>query len=221
MRTALASTDQFLRGAGPFAVERVAARPAWWLPALVIAFAPIYGAMMGSYQVDSLNRLLQVPFAALKLPLLLFGTTALCLPAFFVLNTILGLRDDFKAATQAILAAQAALSIILAALAPITRFWYASFDDYQGAILFNAAMFSIATLGGQVALVREYRPLIRKNPRHALMAVFWLAIYSFVGIQMGWMLRPFIGDPSMPISFFRAEPFSNAYVVIAELITHW
>ena len=24
----------------------------------------------------------------------------------------------------------------------------------------------------------------------------WLVIYVFVGIQMGWVLRPFIGDPA-------------------------
>ena len=46
----------------------------------------------------------------------------------------------------------------------------------------------------------------------------WLIAYTFVGIQMGWMLRPFVGTPGIPVTFFRQEPFTNAYVVIAKLV---
>jgi hypothetical protein len=31
----------------------------------------------------------------------------------------------------------------------------------------------------------------------------WLIIYSLVGAQMGWILRPFIGNPRMPFEWFR------------------
>lgn len=31
----------------------------------------------------------------------------------------------------------------------------------------------------------------------------WLLLYMFVGAQMGWVLRPFIGDPELPFSWFR------------------
>ena len=48
-------------------------------------------------------------FAAIKVPLLLVLTTALCLPSFFVINSVMGLRDDFGAACRALLAAQATL----------------------------------------------------------------------------------------------------------------
>src|SRR5262249_30957609 len=33
----------------------------------------------------------------------------------------------------------------------------------------------------------------------------WLAIFAVVGAQMGWVLRPFIGDPRIPFTFFRAR----------------
>jgi hypothetical protein len=59
---------------------------------------------------------------------------------------------------------------------------------------------------------------LRRNPRHRLMATAWLVLYAFVGIQMGWMLRPFVGSPDRRPAFFRPEPFSNAYVVVARLI---
>jgi hypothetical protein len=31
----------------------------------------------------------------------------------------------------------------------------------------------------------------------------WVLVFGLVGAQMGWVLRPFIGDPSMPFTFFR------------------
>jgi hypothetical protein len=31
----------------------------------------------------------------------------------------------------------------------------------------------------------------------------WILVFGLVGAQMGWMLRPFIGDPTKPVTFFR------------------
>jgi hypothetical protein len=218
MRAALAHTDQFLRGSGAFASEQAAARPAWWLPAMIVSFTPIYGLFMGSFDLSSPERILMMVYSGAKVPLLLFATTALCLPGFFVLNTILGLRDDFREAMQAILAGQAGLSITLASLAPVTRFWYFSCDSYRAALLFNAGMFTVATFAAQVIMMRYYRSLIRRHRNHRIMLGVWVCLYAFVGIQMAWMLRPFIGNPDMRVAFFRQEPFSNAYMVIVRLI---
>lgn len=218
MRAALAQTDNFLRGEALFDPARTGVRPAWWLPAMVCGFAPLYGAVMGSFCLDSPDRLLLVAYSAIKVPLLLFATSVLCLPGFFVLNTLLGLRDDFRESLQAILAGQAGLSVALGSLAPLTRFWYFSNGNYRTALLFNAAMFAVATLAGQMVMLRYYRELIRRRPNHRLMLVAWVVLYAFVGIQMGWLLRPFIGSPHAAPSFFRDEPFSNAYVVVAGLL---
>jgi hypothetical protein len=218
MRAALAHTDAFLSGRAAFAPSGDAHRPWWWLPAMIVCFAPIYGGFMGSYQLDSADRIGQVVFAGVKMPLLLLATSVLCLPGFFVLNTLLGLRDDLREALLAILSGQAGLSIALASLAPFTRFWYVSTSGYRGALLFNAAMFTLATLAGQIVMFRYYRVLIRRHRHHRITLYAWMILYAFVGIQMGWMLRPFVGDPDLPVAFFRAEPFSNAYVVVAELI---
>ena len=111
MRSAILETDHFLHGDGLFAPDGVAARPAWWLPLMICAFGPVYGAVMGSFSLETPDRLWLVLFSAVKVPLLLFATSVLCLPGFFVLNTLAGLRDDFGEALQAILAGQAGLSV--------------------------------------------------------------------------------------------------------------
>ena len=174
----------------------------------------LYGGAMGAFG----GRPLQAVYSALKVPLLLLATLGLSLPSYFVANTLLGLRADFALALRAIVTSQAVLTVVLAALAPLTLFWYASSTHYQAAILFNAAMFAVASLASQVALGRAYRPLIARSPKHRGLLRAWIVIFAFVGIQMGWTLRPFIGSPEQPVRFFRGGEFENAYVIVARMI---
>lgn len=181
---------------------------------LVLACGLAYGVVMGSFG----GREGQILYSAIKVPLLLAATLFLSLPSYFVLNTLLGLRSDFAIAWRAVIASQAGLTIILVSLAPITGFWYASSSEYRSAILFNAAMFAIASGGAQVILRRGYRPLIDRDPRHRWLLRVWVVLYAFVGIQMGWNLRPFVGAPNEPVRFFRAGAWENAYVIVARMI---
>ncbi len=188
------------------------------LLSIIVIFSITYGLVMGSFSVDGHLRGRQMLYSSLKMPLLLLATFAISLPSFFVLNTLMGVRDDFKLALRSVAATQAGLTIVLASLAPITAFWYASSAVYERAILFNALMFALASLAAQWLLRRLYRPLIARDARHRLLLRCWLVIYAFVGIQMGWLLRPFIGHPGVKTEFFRAESWGNAYVVVWELI---
>ncbi len=184
---------------------------------LVVLLGMTYGAAMGLYSLGH-GREMQIVFSALKVPMLLLGTFALSLPSFFVLNTLLGTRDDFYEALRAHIQAQASLTLVLVSLAPLTLFWYASNDQYQQAILFNAVMFGIASLAGQVVLKRLYRPLIERNRRHLILLRAWLVLYAFVGVQLGWVLRPFIGSPGSAVRFFREGAWGNAYIELWHIV---
>jgi hypothetical protein len=59
-----------------------------------------------------------------------------------------------------------------------------------------------------------------RSPRHRLLLRAWFFLYAFVGIQMGWVLRPFIGDPHLPVAFFRSEAWGNAYVIVGKLVVN-
>jgi len=193
---------------------------------IVCIVGPIYGIAMGSYAwVDGSRsfsqQTLQMFYSGLKLPLLITTTVALALPSFFVLNSLFGLREDFGEAVRAVVSAQAGLVIILASLTPLTVFFYASNTSgtaYSAAILFNALMFAVASISAQRLLASWYAPLIKKNSRHRSMMVVWIFVFAFVGIQMGYVLRPFIGNPTSPTSFLRENPFENAYVHVWKLI---
>jgi len=206
-------------------VRQALGGPALPLPRLLACIAAggfFYGAVMGSFGISFDRRLLLALFSAIKVPLLLLVCFAMTLPLFLVVNTLIGLRSDVGDVVRAVLAGQAALALVLAALAPYTVLWYASSENYHSAQLFNLAMFTVASAAAQVVLRRRYRPLIERDPRHRLLIWAWLLLYSFVAVQMAWVLRPFIGDPMSEVQFFRNEPLNdNAYMVVFRLIAEW
>ena len=213
MPLALRFVDGLLRGAA--GGGRVGAGTGL---AVVALGGAAYGAVMGCFGGFAADRQFQILFSAAKVPLLIAVTTALALPSFFVLNSLLGLRDDFAEAARAVAVTQAAVAVVLASLAPYTAVWYASTTDYHEATLFNALMFAVASAAAQWVLRRRYAPLIARDRRHRVMLWGWLVVYAFVGIQMGWVLRPFIGQPGVPVTFLREETWGNAYVVVAETV---
>ena len=160
-------------------------------------------------------------YSAMKVPMLLGITVTVSMPSIFVINSLFGLRDDFRASLSAIISAQAGLTIILASLSPLTVLFYVSntaTQAYSMAILFNALMFGVAAVTAQILLAIHFRPLIQKNARHRWIMRIWIFVYAFVGIQAGYVLRPFIGSPNAPTDFLRRESFQNAYVKVWELV---
>ena len=218
MNAFLGQADAVLRSTPNAGANEPGARSLAQCLGFVMLFGCVYGAVMGSFGGLGEGRAWQVVYSAVKVPLLLMLTFLLSLPSFFVLNTLLGLRADFGDVLHALVLTQAALTIVLASLTPYTLFWYASTGGYSEAILFNAFLFAIASAGAQGMLRRLYRPLIARNAGHRALLRIWLVLYAFVGIQMGWMLRPFVGHPGIPPRFFREDVLGNAYVFIAQLI---
>ncbi len=210
----IAEIDALLRSERRYSISSTATP---WLTLVVVAIAGsgFYGCVMGFYGL----RPLQATYSMLKVPLLLGVASTVCLPSFFVINTALGLRNDFPAALRGVLVSGSTLAITLAALAPITVFFYFSVGDYATVQLFNGLQFFIATLAAQKTLAIHYAPLIRNNRRHRVGKTAWLCVYVFVAVQMAWVLRPFIGAPQMETRFLREDAWTNAYVFIARRIS--
>ena len=190
-----------------------------YLAGYVFLFGATYGCVMGTLGGLSADRWRQIAYAGIKVPILLVATFTVSLPSFYVVNMLFGLQRDFSQALRGLVAAQAGLAIILSSAAPFTALWYATSMNYQHALLFNAVMFAVASVSAQRLLWGYYRPLIARNPNHRVLAWMWLVVYALVGIQMGWILRPFVGSPGDEVEFFRSDAFQqNAYEVVARLI---
>ena len=186
--------------------------------ALATVLSLLYGVVMGTFSGVWDGRTLQLFYSAVKVPLLLLVTGGIALPSFFVLNVLAGAASDFREVMRAQVAAQAGMSVVLISMAPLTFFWYASSNGYASAILVNAACFGVASLSGQALLRRYYRPLEARRPVHRLLRRTWIFIYAFVGIQMVWVLRPFIGQPGSAEQFFREGAWGNAYVEVLKKV---
>jgi hypothetical protein len=211
--------DDFLRGKGAFAPDAPFGGRVRLLLAFVLIFGGLYGLVMGTYSGCETGRWALLLYGGIKVPMLLLVTFLICLPAFFVINSLVGLRDDFTRALHGIVGTQACVTLVLAALAPVTLLVYVSYNDYTIALLFNGLVFFIGTLSAHRVVKRYYAPLILRNARHRVMLRLWFTLYIFVGIQMAWLLRPFVGDPNAPVQFFRVDAFQgNVYVVIVKLI---
>ena len=57
------------------------------------------------------------------------------------------------------------------------------------------------------------------------MVCLWIALYSFVGAQLTWLVRPFLGNPGAPVEYLRpyAERLgldSNFYAAVFKLLKH-
>lgn len=197
-----------LTAEGRYAVGRE--RVPWARIAFVVVLSgTVYGAAMGSLGW----RERAILYSALKVPILLLAALALCLPSSWVVHALLGLRDDFPAALRGILSAQGTLALALVSLAPVTAFFYACGIAYGPALFLNGCAFLVALGAAQVTLARHYRPLVQRDPRHKLALASWFVLYAFTTIKVGWVLRPFVGDPELPVTFLREGRWAdNPYV---------
>ncbi|MDA0578117.1 MAG: hypothetical protein O3B24_08460 [Verrucomicrobia bacterium] len=186
------------------------------LYAIIITFgAGIYGATIGLWRAPQ-----QAVFTAIKFPLLIALTTTANALLNGILAQGLGLRIGFRQSFLAITASFAIASLILASLSPVTLFLLANTPplgtgsvhlSHSFMLLAHVALIALAGTIGNLAL---YRLLLaqaadRATARRVLLA--WLIGNVFLGCQLSWIMRPFIGAPQLPVEFFRAEAFQGNF----------
>jgi len=91
----------------------------------IVVLAGFFGAMAGAYSGPA-----QAVSAGLKLPFLFFTTFAVCFPAFYVVQVLVGSRLRALQVAVLVLAALALTSILLAAFVPITAFFLVTGANY-------------------------------------------------------------------------------------------
>ena len=170
----------------------------------------------------------QALFTAIKLPLLVFLTCGANAALNGMLAQVLGLELSFRQTTQTILLSFALAALILAAFSPIILFllWNTPPLSEQSTaynVLLTTHVVVIA-FAGVVANLRLLRLLeeLSAHPRTARAILFcWLAGNLFLGSQLAWVLRPFVGSPGLPIEFLRKDPLrGNFFEAVAHAVRH-
>ena len=181
-------------------------------------FLALYGAILGSTHGG-----LQIISSAFKLPALYLLTLLICLPTLYFMDVVLGSKQTFSQYVALLLASVAMMSVMLFGFAPVTLFFRLSIDDYWFFLLLNIIVLGFTGIVGIGFFYRSMMSLIEKEQlgkasknRYKLITG-WLFLYGFVGSQLGWTLRPFVGTPNQPFSLFR-EIESNFYIQAIKII---
>ena len=191
-----------------------------------IIFGAIYGAVLGSWHGAKLAG-----YVAIKVPLLMLSTAAITALFNWIVAALLGLRMRITQTFKLTLVPLAIASIVAASLAPVAWFFTQSLPGPSPAqrtlhnLLFLVHVTTIAAAG--VAGTRMLRHVLTSacdgNEQRARAIRFaWVVVYAFVGGEMAWILRPFLGSVFLPVVFLRDDALNgNVYeFILTDIIPH-
>ena len=185
-----------------------------------LIFFAIYGAVMGSTA-----SAWQALASAVKLPLLFLATLIICSPTLYFFNVLFGSNQSLTQNVTLMLTAITVTAVLLLSFAPIVVFFLLTTAGYQFFKLLNVVIFAVCGIIGVIFLSQGMKIVSAggKEGAGARRWVMWLwvFVYAFVGSQMAWTLRPFIGAPSMKFELFRqlgGNFYTNIVASIGEIL---
>lgn len=197
----------------------------WFLMAIAILSA-FYGATMGAsaLTVDAGAGFLQMASSAVKVPLLYLLSVAVCFPVLYIVVVLMGARLSFTQTLGLILLALTLNAVLLASCAPIVVFFVFTGSNYHFIKLLHVVIFAFSGCWAMMALWHGLRAMCEKSdlyPRQAVRILqVWILVFGFVGTQMAWSLRPFVGSPGMEFQWLRRDQGGNFYEATWYSITH-
>ncbi len=169
-----------------------------------VLFAGIFGAILGTFIGG-----IQILYVLIKLPFLMGAALVISFTTLVLLSWLTGVHAKLITIWTVALNLLAITALGLCSLSTILLF-YIIYPLNHDQVLIATIAFFIGS--GLLALLSLYR-----WQRKVLLPVIWLIVYGLVFMQLGWLLRPWVGviDPvhqSVPIA--RA----NSGNVFTELI---
>lgn len=186
---------------------------------LIVCFAFMYGVVMGSY-----NSMMQAFSSGLKLSGLIFLTLLICFPSFYIVQLVLGSKVKMKQLAVMMLSGFLMTTTIMLAFVPIVLLFQLSSDNYHFLKLLHMVVVMFSGFFGMKAILGALKNSFAATgvyPKIGLKAFqIWVIIFAFVGIQLAWNLRPFIGDKGLPFEWFRMGTQGNFYSNMAKSIAN-
>ncbi|MGZ4963832.1 MAG: hypothetical protein ACXWBP_11390 [Limisphaerales bacterium] len=215
----VSQTGALLRGDLPVLVDWTSH---WTISRIVSCVATIiigcglFGAAIGSWHSP-----LQALYSGLKLPMVLLLTAVGNALLNGMLAPLLGLNISFRQSLLAILMSFTIAALILGGFSPIIAFlvWNVpplSSHSTSTLLVYSFIMIVLVTViafAGTTAnlrLLRLLQSLSTANVGRRIL-VAWLMVNLFLGAQLSWILRPFIGSPGLPVEFIRGEAFHGTF----------
>jgi len=186
---------------------------------LIVVGSGVYGATIGLWRSP-----MQAVFTGIKFPLVVLLTTLVNALVNSMIAQLLGNGITFRQSSAAILTSFALMSVILVSFSPVTLFiWFntpplSSGDSYISHSFMLVSHISIIGMAGIISNVQLLRMLkaLCGQPGAAIRILgSWLAMNLFLGCQLSWILRPFVGSPGLPVQFLRGNAFEGNFYEIA------
>jgi hypothetical protein len=141
------------------------------------------------------------------------------------MNTMLGSRLYFSQTVALLAMMGAIMSLVLLSFATITLFFMLTGGNYLFVKILNVLFFGIAGLAGIGIFRGAMRRLALVNRMKAGTIVnCWIVVFLFVGCQMAWVLRPFMGSEYLPFQLFRkiqGNFFENVFVTVWQFLSQF
>jgi hypothetical protein len=179
---------------------------------LLGSFLFLYGFVMGAY-----SGLLQAVVSGVKLAVLFTLALVICFPAFFIVQYILGSRLKLHQMVSILLSGFVLMAAIMLSFIPIVVIFLLTGGNYYFLHLLHVAMLVFAGVFGMSTIVRALEFSCEKKdvyPRTGVVVFrFWVVILAFVGIQLAWNFRPFLGEQGKPFEMFTHKE-GNFYTAV-------
>jgi hypothetical protein len=181
------------------------------LMAFVVLACALYGAVLAGWRSPRLSL-----YVAIKLPVLFLGTITIVAVFNWMTATVLGSGLSFRATVFVVLASMTIGCWILLSLVPVTLFFMVSAVAYTGTdealryahnsiLMTHIFVLAIAGIAGNVAMLKGLRRVVGPRCPVGVLFMLWLTAFAFVGCQLSWILRPFVGSPFYAVAFMRPD----------------
>ena len=176
--------------------------------AVILVGSGCYGAAMGWWRSPE-----QALFVAIKFPVIILLTMLGNALLNAMLAPLLGLNLTLLQSLRAVQMSFTISAAILGAFSPLIAFivWNVpvmapdpiSRSAYDFLLLTHVLVIALSGITGNVRLFQLLSRLGGSRVIALRVLFAWLAGNLFFGSQLTWILRPFIGSPTMPVEFFR------------------
>lgn len=170
------STKQLLQRKSEPSFGRQVAIYGW----LTTFWSGVFGVVLGTYISG-----IQVIYLLIKLPFLLLGALIFSLLSLIVLSLLLGIKTTVKVIIVQAMQLLAITALALAAFSPIMWF-YINLPQAHDQLLVSMVIF-FCLAGGLAAVC------LQQWVKRWVITIAWVALYGLVILQLGWLLRPWVG----------------------------
>jgi len=196
--------------------ERLPLQIGLMLAAIVVCGAA-YGAVLGAWHGARLSM-----YVAAKVPILLIATAVLTSFFNFVAASLLGVTLSFRQVFAMTLFPLAIAAVIAASVAPPLLLFAVALplpSPRQQTLHNLLYLVHVAVIAGAGYAGASF---LRDALRSPKVLFTWIALYAFVGGEIAWILRPFVGSVYLPVAFIRDDALrGNVYeFIVTDIVPH-